>query len=96
MLILWVKLPKQIDVSAAIKLLENTEAYFKNFRDIGFESSKKTAGELGIQLDLHETKMTFKEKRVRTKKRHFDDDDDMGNPVPESAEVGWKKIVSRN
>lgn len=56
---------------------------------MGFESSKTTARELGIQLELPETEMIFKEKRTRIKKRHFDEDANVESDVPESAEIEW-------
>ncbi|CAH9115870.1 unnamed protein product, partial [Cuscuta epithymum] len=76
---------KDMIISSAITLLKGLIAYFKDYREDGFEKAKVEAEKLAIELNIQPQ---FRETRVRTKKRFFDENA-MDEPI-KSAESAFK------
>jgi len=62
----------QLELSAVIRLMEETQVFLKHYRETGFEETKITETELAENVDAEAVFQAAVQIRVRHKKRLFD------------------------
>ncbi|CAH9128174.1 unnamed protein product [Cuscuta epithymum] len=78
---------RDMNMSSAISLLKGLIAFFQEYREDGFEKAKAEAEKIAIELDIEPQ---FREARVRTKKRFFDEN---ANDEPTRSQENAFKVT---